>query len=592
MKEFGIAQAKDKLLVVACEPVREITSVDPSKYPHASNALAYLEGGGQVIFHDTDDVVAEIMKFIPRQAAAAAPEPEPEPVASPVPPTSSAAWPKELQELVGIPSFAACLAGLDVHSLEDFAAEVDVEEGHDKQMQAVLTALPSKPKKNRQKKNRAQATLSDLLLRLKLFEEYDSNDDGALSKAEVEQIPVEKMVTRKSKAALSEAFNALDADQDGLLSFEEMFAGAEVVDGEGVPPAVARQQAEAAAKVRAAEEAAAQEKAALLAQVDAAQQKAAQLQVEKQAAEAEQKAAAEEASVALARQLQQQEEMQLKVVAAAEAQAAAEARAAAALAEPEPEPAPAKKTVTLATSVSPDGGSGYSDPGVYFDVRSDGPAVTLTALTGGANYNGDRQVTIWACEGEGAGKETERGAWRQVGAGTLKTQKSTRVALSSPVAVGAGATVGLFVHSTSHGVCFTKEGGAGGVDASDGAISVLKGKYTIEEEPFASCKNIYTTLAGSVEYELGAAPAAAVRNAPCPSQPPERALSPAGLFPLRCAGGRRGGGAGGVDGGAAGRGAAGGWQGHRRGRRHHRAHQATGRLRRPEQRAICGAETR
>ena len=78
MKEFGIAQAKDKLLVVACEPVREITSVDPSKYPHASNALAYLEGGGQVIFHDTDDVVAEIMKFIPRQAAAAAPEPEPE----------------------------------------------------------------------------------------------------------------------------------------------------------------------------------------------------------------------------------------------------------------------------------------------------------------------------------------------------------------------------------------------------------------------------------------------------------------------------------------------------------------------------------
>ena len=63
MKEFGIAQAKDKLLVVACEPVREITAVHPSKYPHASNALAYLEGGGQVIFHDTEDVVAEILKF-------------------------------------------------------------------------------------------------------------------------------------------------------------------------------------------------------------------------------------------------------------------------------------------------------------------------------------------------------------------------------------------------------------------------------------------------------------------------------------------------------------------------------------------------
>ena len=71
MKEFGIAQAMDKLLVVACEPIRDITAVDPSKYPHASNALAYLLGGGQVIFHDKDDVVAEIMKFIPRQAAAA-----------------------------------------------------------------------------------------------------------------------------------------------------------------------------------------------------------------------------------------------------------------------------------------------------------------------------------------------------------------------------------------------------------------------------------------------------------------------------------------------------------------------------------------
>ncbi len=67
MKEFGIAMAKDKLLVVACEPLQSITTVDPTMYPHASNALAYLEGGGQVIFHDQDDVVAEIMKFIPRQ---------------------------------------------------------------------------------------------------------------------------------------------------------------------------------------------------------------------------------------------------------------------------------------------------------------------------------------------------------------------------------------------------------------------------------------------------------------------------------------------------------------------------------------------
>ena len=40
------------------------------------------------------------------------------------------------------------------------------------------------------------------------------------------------------------------------------------------------------------------------------------------------------------------------------------------------------------------------------------------------------------------------GSWRQVGAGTLKNRKSTRLALSSPVEVGAGKTVGLYVHAT------------------------------------------------------------------------------------------------------------------------------------------------
>ena len=63
MKEFGIALSSHKLLVVACEPLAHINAVDPSTYPHASNALAYLMGGGQVIFHDTEDVVAEILKF-------------------------------------------------------------------------------------------------------------------------------------------------------------------------------------------------------------------------------------------------------------------------------------------------------------------------------------------------------------------------------------------------------------------------------------------------------------------------------------------------------------------------------------------------
>ena len=64
MKEFGIALASHKLLVVACEPLAQINAVDPSRYPFASNALAYLLNGGQVIFHDTEDVVAEILKFV------------------------------------------------------------------------------------------------------------------------------------------------------------------------------------------------------------------------------------------------------------------------------------------------------------------------------------------------------------------------------------------------------------------------------------------------------------------------------------------------------------------------------------------------
>ena len=64
---------------------------------------------------------------------------------------------------------------------------------------------------------------------------------------------------------------------------------------------------------------------------------------------------------------------------------------------------------------------------------------------------GDRRVTIYACEGSGTGRETERGAWREVGTGTLTQRKSTRLALAEPVAVGAGATVGLFVHSASAG---------------------------------------------------------------------------------------------------------------------------------------------
>ena len=88
MKEFTVAEGMGKLLVVACEPMEALRAVDPAAYPDASNALAYLLRGGQVIFHDRDDVAEEIMKFVPSKGTElqqdtvvfdeAVPEPEPE----------------------------------------------------------------------------------------------------------------------------------------------------------------------------------------------------------------------------------------------------------------------------------------------------------------------------------------------------------------------------------------------------------------------------------------------------------------------------------------------------------------------------------
>ena len=63
-QEWRVAESKGKLLVVACEPISAIAAVDPSAFPHASNALAYLDGGGQVIFNGSGDIVAEIRKFL------------------------------------------------------------------------------------------------------------------------------------------------------------------------------------------------------------------------------------------------------------------------------------------------------------------------------------------------------------------------------------------------------------------------------------------------------------------------------------------------------------------------------------------------
>ncbi len=227
MKEFSIAQAKGKLLVVACEPLAQIRAVDSSAYPHASNALAYLEGGGQVIFADSDDVVDEIIKFIPREEQAA---PEPGPA-----PAGATAWPAELAELVSIPSFAACLAGLGVTSLAEFAENVDLEEGHGTMLQQVVTDLPKQPKKARLQRNRAQLALADLILRLRLFEEFQANDTGLLTRVDCERIPVERMQA-KVGGPVGDQFDTMDTDKDGHVSFAELYMHVVVSEGEAVPP--------------------------------------------------------------------------------------------------------------------------------------------------------------------------------------------------------------------------------------------------------------------------------------------------------------------------------------------------------------------
>ena len=267
----------------------QITFVDATEFPHASNALAYLMGGGQVVFHDTDDVETEIMNFIPKvpdAVADAQPEPEPQPAKPALAPTAVAAaggWPAEFTELVGIPTFSSCLTGLWVDSLDSFAENIDLEdENHDAILRAELAALPDKPKKARQLRNRAQKTLDDLVLRLRLFEEFDGDGDGSLSRVGCMWIPIEKMQPRGGGGGgtIGDHFDAIDTDRDGLISFADLFAHAEVTEGEAVPPEAGTTVAAAAAAAVA------------------------------QATEAQRRAEEDAASLALARRLQEEEQEQ------------------------------------------------------------------------------------------------------------------------------------------------------------------------------------------------------------------------------------------------------------------------------------------
>ena len=82
---------------------------------------------------------------------------------------------------------------------------------------------------------------------------------------------------------------------------------------------------------------------------------------------------------------------------------------------------------------------------------SQGRALLLNALgLVGCSYGfRDSEVCLYVCvEGDGAGREQQREAWREVARGTIKDCTVTRLALSSPVAVGDGATVGFYVRAT------------------------------------------------------------------------------------------------------------------------------------------------
>ena len=147
--------------------------------------------------------------------------------------------------------------------------------------------------------------------------------------------------------------------------------------------------------------------------------------------------------------------------------------------------------------------------GLYFRVRCEGTEPVL--LTGlcipGFDLGEGCQVALYVCvEGDGVGREQRREAWREQGAGALKHCIVTRLPLSSPVSVAAGATVSFYLRATNGYVMYRNESAAPGtVDASDGVLSVLVGGTQSKEAGlFGKCsRHTGHALAGFIEYELG-----------------------------------------------------------------------------------------
>ena len=130
-------------------------------------------------------------------------------------------------------------------------------------------------------------------------------------------------------------------------------------------------------------------------------------------------------------------------------------------------------------------------------------------------------------EGSGVGKERERGAWRRLFAGTLQNYSTggTRLVLSSPVSVRAGARVGLYLQSEDGKfVGLTAQGKQGAKDVSDGTLAVLYGRCAGSTEPFGAfggSDDCYAP-AGAIEYELAIAEADPPAPEPAPEPAPQR----------------------------------------------------------------------
>ena len=184
---------------------------------------------------------------------------------------------------------------------------------------------------------------------------------------------------------------------------------------------------------------------------------------------------------------------------------------------------------TLSTSEPVQNIPGYVSHGVWFDVQSEGPPLRITAILAacGDLYGGSGAVVLYGSEeGSGVGKERERGAWGQLAAGTLRRYQrgATRLVLSSPVSVRAGARVGLYLHCTDGDYVCLIPGKQGDVDARTGRWpcgTVGAPLQSPSASSMPSADLVAATVfqpAGAIEYELAIAEADRPRPRPrCPS---------------------------------------------------------------------------